>query len=438
MRDTAKSLGLTAENGVTVRLTGSAVVADEELSSLAHNMLLIAALMVAAIIVMLWFATHSVRAIVAILLTTYAGLAFAAAFGLYVFGAFNVISVAFIPLFVGLGIDFGIQLAVRFRAEQREGDGAGPALRRAAASMGRSLAIAATAISVGFLAFYPTDYIGLSQLGAIAGGGLVIAFFLSITLLPALLRLWTPGGSLPETNFAPIAAIDSFVLGRRRVVLAISAAIAIGSALLMPLVRFDFNPLHLRDQSSESIATLRALAKDDRLTPYFVSILAPSLAEADALAAKLAALPEVARVATVSRFVPKEQDAKLALIEDANFGLSSALSPIETAAAASDADAAKALAETATKLRQAADAAASDAPRAEAARRLATTLDAIASGPATLREAASDRVIRPLKVELDQIRDALSADAVTLESLPDELRGDWLAADGRARVSVYP
>ncbi len=66
---------------------------------------------------MLWMAVRSPRLIAAILITTLAGLLSATALGLLIFQKFNVISVAFIPLFVGLGIDFGIQFTVRFRSE---------------------------------------------------------------------------------------------------------------------------------------------------------------------------------------------------------------------------------------------------------------------------------------------------------------------------------
>jgi uncharacterized protein len=43
-----------------------------------------------------------------------------------------------------------------------------------------------------------------------------------------------------------------------------------------------------------------------------------------------------------------------------------------------------------------------------------------------------------LVAQLDALREALQAQKVTPESLPDELRRDWVAPDGRARVEVHP
>ena len=69
--------------------------------------------MIVALLVILWLAVRSARIVIAILVTTFIGLVITAAIGLFAIGRFNLISVAFIPLFVGLGVDFGIQFSVR-------------------------------------------------------------------------------------------------------------------------------------------------------------------------------------------------------------------------------------------------------------------------------------------------------------------------------------
>ena len=180
-----------------VRLTGSAPLQDEEFATLAQRAGLIAVLASGAVILMLWFAVRSPWLIASILATTLVGLLTATALGLALFHRFNVISVAFIPLFVGMGIDLGIQFSVRYRAERRPGWDVGPALLATARTMGKSLTLAATAIGIGFLAFAPTAYYGVSQLGMIAGLGLFAALALNLTLLPALITLARPPGA-PE------------------------------------------------------------------------------------------------------------------------------------------------------------------------------------------------------------------------------------------------
>ena len=165
---------------------------DEEFATLAERAPLIAVLALGAITLMLWLAVRSPRLIAAILLTMLVGLVSAAGLGLAVFHRFNVISVAFIPLFVGLGIDIGIQFTVRYRAERGPNTQVRDALIATARGMGRSLTLAATAIAVGFLAFAPTAYHGVSQLGVIAGLGMFIALALNLTLLPAMIAVSPP------------------------------------------------------------------------------------------------------------------------------------------------------------------------------------------------------------------------------------------------------
>ena len=112
-----------------------------------------AALASAAIVLMLWFAVRTPWLIASILATTLVGLLTATALGLVLFQRFNVISVAFIPLFVGMGMDLGIQFSVRYRAERGTGQEVGPALIETGRTMGRSLTLAAAAIGAGFLAY---------------------------------------------------------------------------------------------------------------------------------------------------------------------------------------------------------------------------------------------------------------------------------------------
>ena len=156
-----------------VRLTGEVPLADEEFATLQENIGVVGLVMLGAMLVTLWFATRSVRIVAAILVTILAGLVVTTAVGLLAVGALNLISVAFIPLFVGLGVDFGIQICVRFNAERLAGAAPAPRCRRAATALGAPLLLAAGAVFLGFGAFLPTAYIGIAELGVIAGLGMV-------------------------------------------------------------------------------------------------------------------------------------------------------------------------------------------------------------------------------------------------------------------------
>ncbi len=410
-----------------IRLTGAVPLADEEFSSLEDHAWLVGGVMLASMLGVLTVAVRSTRMVAAITVVTLAGLVVTTALGLALVGRFNLISVAFIPLFVGLGVDFGIQLSVRFRAEAQDGDVAA-ALRRAADGLGGSLALAATAVALGFIAFLPTDYVGVSELGVIAAAGMVVALLLSVTALPALLVVLRPRArGLPGLA---LERTESWLLRHRRAVLWAFGLSLAGSVALLPWVVFDFNPYHLRNPRGPAMATLIDLTQDPDRTPNTVEVLTR---DPTGTAARLAKLPEVRQVVTLDSFVPDDQPAKLALIADARELLDLSLNPFDTPPPPDDVATLAALRKVAAQLRTA-------APAQPAAARLAGALDRLAVGPPALRAKADAVVAAPLAVLLDQTRSLLLAGPVTRATLPPDLRADWIAAGDRGveRVEVFP
>jgi hopanoid biosynthesis associated RND transporter like protein HpnN len=436
IRQTVRDLGLMREGGVTVRMTGQAVLADDEFATIAERAWLMSGVMIAGVLLMLWFAVRSIRVIACIMSTTLVGLAITTCLGLLTFGTFSVISVGFVSLFVGLGIDFAIQFSVRYRAERLLQTNLRGALIEAGRKVGGSLALAAAATAIGFFAFLPTSYVGAAELGLIAGMGMVVAFVLAITFLPALLTVVRPAGESEAVGFAALAPVDRFLVKRRRLVLATAAAAALVSLVSLPWLRFDFNPFHLRSTKVESVATLADLMSDSDHTPNTINIIAPSLTAADALAQRLSALPEVERATTLTSFIPKDQPDKLAMIENAAMLLDSVFTPLDSKPPPSDRETIESLRATAAALRQAAGTGHDET--ADRANRLASVLSELAAAPKADRDRASRVLIDPFRILIAQLHDLLQANPVTRQTMPADLVRDWLTPDGRARINVVP
>ncbi len=198
------------------RLTGPVAMADDEFGTLQEGAVVNVVGTIIIVLVILWLALHSPRIILAVFLNLAVGFAVTAALGLMMVGALNLISVAFAVLFVGLGVDFGIQFAVRYRSERFKHGDLYSALGSTAEKVGAPLTLAAAAVAAGFLSFFPTDYKGVSELGQIAGIGMLIAYITSITVLPALLTILHPPGEEEPIGYRVLAPVDRF-LERHRI-----------------------------------------------------------------------------------------------------------------------------------------------------------------------------------------------------------------------------
>jgi hypothetical protein len=433
---TAPQLKLASDYQARIRMTGLVPTNDAQFATLKKHAGLNAAVSLAAVLAILWLALRSWQLILAVTISLVCGLAMSAGLGIFMVGALNLISVAFLVLFVGLGVDFGIQFAIRYRAERHETNQLQAALLSAARKAGGPLALAAAATAIGFASFLPTSYRGLGELGEIAAPGMFIAFLSSITLLPALLRLLKPGPEPRSMHVATLAPVDRFLQRYRIPVVATTLAVVAGASPLLLRLPFDFNPLHLQNAKSEAVATFLELRKEPETGADAIEIVKPNLTVADAAAQRLARLPEVSRALTLSRFVPDLQGEKLSLIRAMAGRIAPLLDPRIMKPEPSDSQNVEALVETAGELLQ--SAARHPGPGAHAAIRLSGLLVRLANGDQELRHRGTAAFIAPLEASLGGLRQALQAQPVSLATLPPDLKRDWLTPSGEARVEVLP
>jgi uncharacterized protein len=423
-------------DGVRVRQTGRIPIDDAAFASIKQNAGLNAVLSLTAVLLILWFALRSGKIMLAVSICVFAGMAISTAVGLLLVGALNLISVAFFVLFVGLGIDFGIQFSVRYRAERHEYADLHVALRSAARKVGAPLLLAAVAIAVGFFSFLPTDYRGLAELGEVAGVGMLIAFFTSITLLPALLQVLKPKGEPDPVGLPVLAPVDRFLQRHRiPVVAGTIIAVVLASPLLL-FLRFDFEPLHLSSTEVEPVATFLELRSDPQTGANAIDILAPNLQTGDTTAKRIAALPQVAQAKTLSNLIPTDQNEKLKLIGAAQKAIDADLNPTEVETPPTDQENIEALTDTASSLAKVAGTLQS--PGAVAARRLSDLLSRIAKADPAARQKLEAAVVPPLRFSLDQLRAELKPQHVSIATIPSELSREWLTSDGQARIEVLP
>lgn len=436
IRKAARDLNLGGEYGARVRLTGPVPIANEEFATVQDGAIVNGIGTVLVVLVILWMALHSGKIIFAVFVNLFIGLSITTAVGLIMVGSLNLLSIAFAVLFVGLGVDFGIQYSVRYRSERFKNDDLAMALEEGARRAAVPLSLAAMATAAGFLCFLPTDYKGISELGEIAGAGMVIAFITSITVLPAMLKLLNPPGEKEPVGYAFLAPVDHFLEKHRVIIIVGTILIAVAGLPLLYFMKFDFNPMNLRNAKAESIATFLDLRKDPNTGANAINVMTNSDADAKKIAERLEKLPEVLSVRWLESFVPEDQPAKLKLIGQGAKVLNPVLNPDSIDAPPSDAENVEAMKGTVQNLRKTAGDA--KGPGAVASRRLADALSKLAESSQATRDKAQAIFVTPLKAVLANLKNSLQAQPVGLKTLPADLVSIWKTKDGLQRVEALP
>jgi hopanoid biosynthesis associated RND transporter like protein HpnN len=434
MRDIIADLPFVKSGDAHVRITGQVALADEEFATVAEGA--VTGLLGSLVLITIWLflAVHSWRLIVPILMTLLLGLMLTVLFAAVAVGTLNLVSVGFGVLFVGIAVDFAIQFSVRYREFRFETGDPAAAMTETARRVGVQILIAALATAAGFLAFVPTAFSGVAELGLIAGAGMIMAFICTLGFLPAAITLFRPRGEAAEVGFAFAARVDPVIVRGRWLILAGFGVLAVAALAVSPRLMFDSDPLDTKNPNTEAMRTLRDLINNPVTNPYTIDVLAPDAAAAQAISPRLEALPSVSGVISINSFVPADQQQKLAVIADANTILAPTLAPHGTAATV-----------TAEQIRMAAKAALGqidpalvrlpkDHPLASVAedlRRMQTASDDVLL-------ATNNALTRFLPSQLGHLRLALGAEPVTLAAIPADFARDWLLPDGRARVQVNP
>ena len=150
IRATAADLGLTAENGFTIRLTGNIPLSVDELSQVRESLGLAGGLSLVMLAVVLGLGVRSGRIVSVMVLTLAVGGVWSMAWAMFSVGEVNLLSASFAVLFVGLGIDFAIHYALRAQEDVEKGIATRPALITSARDVGPAIALGAVTSSCHF------------------------------------------------------------------------------------------------------------------------------------------------------------------------------------------------------------------------------------------------------------------------------------------------
>ena len=429
---------------VQFRVTGSEAMDGEELVTVAQDAALTTSLSFLAVALVLIWGLNAAGLVVAVLFTLACGLVWTAAFATIFVGSLNLISVCFAVLFIGMGVDFGIQYAMRYREELVTGPQRSLALASAAQGSGGALVLAAVGAAICFFAFVPTSYLGLAQLGVIAGFSMGVALIANLTVLPALLSLLPAPRPLARraqrAGQARSGGLARFVDRWQRPIVVFALLAVVSGVLLLPHVEFDLNPLNLKDPHSPAVEAWQRLATSADSSPYTADVLTASLEDAVKRAARLRELKEVDKAVTLADYVPTEQSEKLEIIDGLRAS-SGALLAGNVSAAAPSIDTEVAAIDRLLARIAAAEPTLGQGDLKISATRLTQSFGQLRSRRDWPQQSLPDvraLLLGDLPQAITRLRRLLQAGPVTLQDIPTDTAQRYVAADGRARIEIHP
>ncbi|MDA1340730.1 MAG: MMPL family transporter [Verrucomicrobia bacterium] len=299
---------------VAFGVTGEPVLLDDELRQSESDMKIATLITLTLITIMFFFAYGEISRPLLALVALLASVVVTLGITSVTIGHLNIISQAFIVMLLGLGIDFGIQILGRYEEEMGRGKSSADSVEITLTTTGKALLTGGGTTAAAFYAMCFNDFTGLTELGWIAGSGVVMALVASLSILPALL-LWRDRNgakiNLGKLRLDRGAMWDRKLTSHPYLVLAVAAGITLIAWKQCQKVSFDHNLLHLQNPKMESVRLTRELLNIGDGSLIYGVVMADSVEQADDLAIQLRALPTVSKVRTLGDLVPRDQKKRM-------------------------------------------------------------------------------------------------------------------------------
>ncbi|GAB6186792.1 MMPL family transporter [Thermopirellula anaerolimosa] len=349
-------------------------------------------------------------------------------------GHLNILTSAFGAMLIGLG-DYGVHFVAHYLTIRRETGGTRAALLKTAATVGGGIATGALTTAAAFFAGALTDFLGVAELGIIAGGGILLCWLADMTVLPAMICLVDRKPSAAQASLVDLSGWFRPLHGLPRtgslVLVMATAVLACG----LPLLRYDYNLLNLQPQGLPSVEFQNKLVEHMSRSSYFALSVADTPEAALARKEQFLRLPTVDHVEEIVSLIPTdaaEREPLVRAVTDRMKRIEQELSETATDALPGRLDAA---------LSEWYAAAAQVPALADFARQIAglqTLLRQIPPEELARRLSAVPQAVRTaLGTQWAALQNAADPQPPTLDDLPESLRVRFIGQTGRHLVQVY-
>ncbi|MBI4208216.1 MAG: MMPL family transporter [Deltaproteobacteria bacterium] len=435
-----------------IGVTGSPALGADEMVASFRDMTIATLIALVGIVLLFVFSFRSfwrpIFPIVALLM----GLFWSVGFVTLAIGHLTVLSMAFGSILAGLGIDFGIHWVVRYDENRERGIAFEPAIRQVSVQVGRANFSSAITTALAFYALGVASFRGIAELGVIAGTGVLLCLWASLTVLPAMVFLLEKGRAR-RTKAREVTRIShvpylnpllEYLFHHPKIIVGVALGITLGVPIFGFQVHYDSNLLNLQARGTESVEWEQRLIDSGGWSSLFGTDQASTLEELAAKVARYEGLSSVGSVRSVLSFVPKEQEVKKERIGM----LGPFIEPFtvqQEAAFEPDPQEIEAIVDRIRfKIREEEEHPEQEAPDtvAGARKRLDRFLGSIQKiDPQQSEEALvgfQGRLFSDFEKKLKLLRDNLHPIGMTLEQVPSLIRDRYIGDTGKYLIQIFP
>ena len=437
--------------GVNAAITGGSVLEYDEMAQSQRDTT-VAGVMALGLVALIFIYGYQesgrpLKAVACLLV----GVAYTMAFTTAAIGHLNILTITFVPMLVGLAIDFGVHLVTRYEEELRHGHTEREAMEKAMVPTGQGIFTGCFTTAGAFFAMSLTDFKGIQEMGIICGGGLLICLVPMMTMLPALLLRGRQNvlDHHHQDGARRRARFEELWLKRPGLVIGLTVVISIGAWVWSDGVGFDYNLLNLQTKGLPAVEYEKKLIRSTDKSVLYCAVITDSLTHALTLEQRARQLRAVASVDSMSQYLAEDSTRKLELVRGIKARLAGLefrridQAPVEVPRLSAVLDSLQGY------LGQAADATDSggDAALTAQLRELRAAVDVFRnqmwSGDPGRAGEQLGRFQRALLGDVQEtfaaIRDQDASGPMRVEDLPPALRGRFISNSGKLHlIQVYP
>ncbi len=302
--------------GVTIGLTGLPVMEDDEMRTSQESMIFASVLSLVAVIIIIVIGFGGLRHALMANGVLVIGMAWAFGWATVSVGHLNILSVTFAVTMIGVGIDYGTYYIGRYLECRRHGMGCDDALLSTSGAVAPGILTGAITTAVAFFAAALTSFVGVAELGLIAGGGILLCAAAELLVLPAVIAVIDRGSlgrQIPEP--VPVHSWLAPLMRHPRFVTLAAVACSLALAGGLHELDYDHNLLNLQADGLESVKVEKRLLSECDQSVWYALSIADSREQLLERKEQLMALPSVERVDEIASLLPVDEDLKRPTIE---------------------------------------------------------------------------------------------------------------------------